>query len=183
MRKILIGAVLLMLSGVLYAQQFAFPTAEGYGKYTKGGRGGDVYLVTNLNDSGPGSLRGAIEASGPRTVVFRGSGTITLNKALDIHNPNITIAGQTAPGDGITIRRYPIIVRTNQAIIRHLLVRFGDESDRDDDAMGGRYVKNFIIDHVSTSWSINETTFYHCDSITVQWCIHSESLNLSNQIT
>jgi pectate lyase len=160
-----------------YAQQLSFPTAEGYGKYTKGGRGGVVYEVTNLNDSGLGSLRAAVEASGPRTVVFRVSGTITLTKALDIRNPYITIAGQTAPGDGITIRKFPIVVRADEVIIRYLRVRLGSESGRDDDAMGGRYFKNIIIDHVLASWSVDEVmSFYHCENITVQWCILSEAL-------
>jgi|GEM_PF-546767 len=158
-------------------QQLAFPSAEGYGKHTVGGRGGVVYEVTNLDDSGPGSLRAAVQASGPRTVVFRVSGTIVLNSSLTISNPFITIAGQTAPGDGICIRKYPLIVNANQVIIRYLRVRLGDESGGEYDAMSARWYRNIIIDHCSASWSQDETfSFYWCDSITVQWCLITESL-------
>jgi len=158
--------------------QLAFPGAEGYGKYTVGGRGGEVYEVTNLDDSGPGSLRAAVEASGPRTVVFRVSGTIIQNSALTISNPYITIAGQTAPGDGICLRKYPLVVSANQVIIRYIRVRLGHESRRNLDAFTARYIKNLIVDHVSASWGDDETlTVYHCDSVTVQWCIASETLN------
>ncbi len=157
--------------------QLAFPGAEGYGKYTVGGRGGQVFEVTNLQDSGQGSLRAAVEASGPRTVVFRVSGTIDLKSNLRISNSHITIAGQTAPGDGICIKRYPLMISADEVIIRYLRVRFGDESGRADDAISSRYVKNLILDHVSASWSVDETmSIYHCENITVQWCLISESM-------
>ena len=155
----------------------AFPGAEGYGAMTRGGRGGKVILVTNLNDSGPGSLREACKAEGPRIVVFTVSGTITLESRLRISNPYITIAGQTAPGDGICIRRYPISINASEVIIRYIRVRLGDETDNDADAISGRYHRNIILDHVSASWSIDETvSIYHCENVTIQWCLISESL-------
>lgn len=155
----------------------AFPGAEGYGAMTRGGRGGKVIMVTNLNDAGPGSLREACEREGPRIVVFRVSGTITLASALKISNPYITIAGQTAPGDGICIKKYPLLINASEIIIRYIRVRLGDETDVDADAIGGRYHKNIIIDHVSASWSVDETmSIYHCENVTVQWCLISESM-------
>ena len=109
-----------------FGQQLAFPTAEGYGKYTVGGRGGTVYEVTNLNDAGAGSLRAAVEASGARIVVFRVCGTITLNSNLTISNPNITIAGQTAPGEGITIRNSKVNLGGSvDLIVRNVRFRIG----------------------------------------------------------
>ena len=167
----------------LWSQQIAFPEAEGYGKYSRGGRGGVVYEVTNLNDSGQGSLRAAVEASGPRTVVFRVSGTIVLDSPLTIRHPYITIAGQTAPGDGICIRRHPLNIDADHVIIRYVRVRLGDESGNDYDAVSSRYTKHIILDHISASWSVDECmSIYHCDSITVQWCIVSESMSKSNHI-
>ena len=155
----------------------AFPGAEGYGAMTRGGRGGTVLRVTNLNDFGPGSLREAVETEGPRIVVFTVSGTITLESRLRISNPYITIAGQTAPGDGICIKRYPISINTNEVIIRYIRVRLGDEADVDADSISGRYNKNIILDHLSASWSIDETvSIYHCEDVTIQWCLISESL-------
>ncbi len=181
--KITTLLVLVFVSTSSNAKQLAFPTAEGYGKYTVGGRGGDVYEVTNLNDSGEGSLRAAVEAKGPRTAVFRVSGTILLESSLRVQNPFLTIAGQTAPGDGICLRRFPLVISADEVIVRHLRVRLGDESGDDSDAISARYVNNLILDHVSASWSVDETmSIYHCENITVQWCIISESMFNSNHI-
>ena len=177
------GLSLILAIANSWSQQLAFPTAEGYGKYSKGGRGGAVYEVTNLNDSGEGSLRAAVEASGPRTVVFRVSGTITLESPLRIKNPYLTIAGQTAPGDGICLRKNQISIDADHLIIRYIRVRLGDESGEDQDAISSRYVNNIILDHVSASWSVDEcVSIYHCDSVTVQWCLISESMSKSNHI-
>jgi pectate lyase len=178
-----VTVIALLTASVVNAQQLAFPSAEGYGKYTKGGRGGVVYEVTNLNDDGPGSLRAAVESSGPRTVVFRVSGTITLESPLRIKNPYITIAGQTAPGDGICLRKHPLLIDASEVVVRHIRIRLGDESGVDTDAVSSRYNKNIIIDHVSASWSIDETmSIYHCENVTVQWCLVSESLYKSNHV-
>lgn len=154
----------------------AFPTAEGFGKYTLGGRGGKVYEVTHLGDSGPGSLRAACEAEGPRTVVFLVSGTIALEDELEIEHPYITIAGQTAPGDGICVKNYQIKVDTDHVIIRHLRLRPGDELKVEQDAFSAEG-DHIIIDHCSVSWGVDETLSINKGSnITVQWCIVSESL-------
>lgn len=165
------------------SQVLAFPTAEGYGKYTVGGRGGRVYEVTNLNDEGPGSLREAIDAEGPRTIIFKVSGTIDLQSQLRIKHPNITIAGQSAPGDGICLKGYPLSIDADQVIIRFIRVRLGDETHTESDAISSRYHNHIILDHVSASWSVDETmSIYHCEDVTIQWCMVTESLYASGHM-
>ncbi|MCP9235271.1 polysaccharide lyase family 1 protein [Lewinella sp. JB7] len=178
---IVLLSVTYLISFNLPAQQLAFPTAEGYGKYALGGRGGAVYLVTNLHDGGDGSLRQAVEASGPRTVIFQVSGNIELESPLVIRNPYLTIAGQTAPGEGICLKNYPLNIDADHVIMRYLRIRPGDVSGKDYDAVSGRYHKHIILDHLSASWSVDETmSVYHCDSITVQWSMITESMYDSN---
>lgn len=154
----------------------AFPGAEGFGKYTIGGRGGKVIAVTNLHDSGPGSFRAACLAEGPRIIVFRASGTIFLKSQLEIESPYITIAGQSAPGDGICIAGHMVKVETDQVIIRYLRFRPGDISGIIYDGFSAEG-SHLIIDHCSVSWGIDETfSINKADNFTVQWCMVTESL-------
>lgn len=160
----------------------AFPGAEGFGATTPGGRGGRVLFVTNLNDAGPGSLRAACEADEPRIVIFRVSGTIRLNKPIRVRFPFMTLAGQTAPGDGICVRDYPFIVETHDVVIRYLRSRLGDVSGREEDSLDfAHHASNSIFDHCSATWSIDEClSLSGIDSnLTIQWCLIGEALNAS----
>ena len=166
----------------------AFPGAEGFGRFAAGGRGGAVFHVTTLADSGPGSLRAAVESRGPRTVVFDVGGTITLAMPLKISRRDITLAGQTAPGDGITLRGQPLVVAADDVVVRYIRVRLGDETQVQDDAVSVTRGRRIIIDHVSASWSVDETlsagSRYNPPEdgiydLTVQWSMIAESLNVS----
>lgn len=174
----------------------AFPGAEGGGRFTTGGRGGEIYRVTNLEDYGKnetpikGSLRYGIEKSDqPRNIIFDVSGIIELKRGLFlVDHPNVSILGQTAPGDGITLKNYNFSFNLSadskemNAIIRFLRCRPGDTyEDYAEDAIGGRYFTNAIVDHVTASWGVDETlSFYGCQNFTAQWCMSTESLNNSN---
>jgi len=174
-----IGILVFLSASLTQAQQLAFPGAEGYGRFAIGGRGGKVLFVTNLNDNGPGSLRAAIEARVPRIIVFKISGTIELESELRIVHPRITIAGQTAPGDGICLRRYPLIISADDAVVRFIRIRLGDEAGRLADGIGVRDAKNVIVDHCSVSWTLDEAvnTYHGTKNVTIQWCLISESLH------
>lgn len=167
----------------------AFPGAEGAGRFSEGGRGGRVIAVTNLDDSGPGSLRAALEAERPRTVVFHVSGTIALKSDIVVTNGRLTIAGQTAPGDGITIRDRTLNIAANDVVVRYIRARLGAASGTQQDALTITKGRRIILDHVSASWSIDETlsSSSHYDKpgdgvwdLTVQWSIIANSLRHSN---
>ncbi len=158
----------------------AFPGAEGGGMYTTGGRGGAVYEVTTLADSGPGSLREGVARSNT-TVVFRVGGTIHLESPLKITGSNLTLAGQTAPGEGITVSDYYTSIEADNLIVRYMRFRLGDRHPSEDDAFGGRYHKDIIIDHSSFSWSVDEVlSMYVNENTTVQWSVVSESMLMTS---
>lgn len=166
----------------------AFPGAEGHGRFSPGGRGGSVLFVTTLEDTGPGSLRAAVEATGPRTVVFETAGTIRLKSPLKIARGRITIAGQTAPGEGITLADQPLIIAADDVVVRYLRVRLGSESGVQEDAVTISRGRRILLDHLSASWSVDETLSVGSRysppengvyDVTVQWSLIGESLNRS----
>ncbi len=163
-------------------RQLAFPEAEGYGRFARGGRGGKVYEVTTLDDSGPGSLREAVEASGPRTAVFRVGGLIALKSKLVVRNPYLTVAGQTAPGDGICVKNHTFgCLETHDVVIRHVRVRVGDETKTTQDGSGARGCDHVIFDHCSISWSIDEGfSSREARNLTVQRCLIAEALHIAD---
>ncbi len=161
----------------------AFPGAEGFGAGTPGGRGGKVIFVRNLDDSGPGSFRDACEMKGPRMIVFRVAGIVDLKKAIRISEPYATIAGQTAPGDGVCFRGSEISIRTHDVIMRFIRSRPGDISEGEVDAINiAGDSRNVILDHCSATWSIDEALSPSgaISDVTVQWCLIAEGLNKSH---
>jgi hypothetical protein len=171
-------------------QQLAFKGAEGAGRFAAGGRGGKVIRVTNLNDDGPGSLRAAIVTNGPRIVTFDVAGTIRLKSDLIIREPRITITGENAPAGGIAIADHGLVIKADDVIIRYFRSRLGDVSKAESDAISVSSGRRIILDHVSASWSVDETlsaSARYTDSegiydLTVQWSIISESLRKGGHI-
>lgn len=156
----------------------AFPGAEGYGRFASGGRGGKVYHVTTLEDGkGEGTLRHALEAKGARTVVFDVAGTIFLDRPIHVVHGDLTVAGQTSPGDGVCIAGQPVSVMADNVIIRYLRFRVGNRGGGEPDGFQCTRCRNLIVDHCTISWSVDECcSVYGCEDATLQWCLVSESL-------
>lgn len=156
----------------------AFPGAEGNGSATPGGRGGAVYLVTTLEDAGPGSLRDACEAAEPRIVVLTVDGIIELESPIDINDPFITIAGQTAPGGGVCLKNFGINITTDDVVIRYLRIRPGNETESNAPGIAITNGERIIVDHCSISWTTGPAIAVSGDSdeITLQWNLIAESL-------
>ncbi|HAJ01729.1 MAG TPA: pectate lyase, partial [Brevundimonas sp.] len=171
------------------SQVLAFPGAEGAGRYAVGGRGGRVLRVTHTGDSGPGSLRAAVETDGPRTIVFDTGGIIRLESPLVIRRGRVTLAGQTAPGGGITLIGQPLIISADEVIVRHIRSRLGAEQAMEADSISVTRGRRIILDHVSASWSVDETLSVGSRydppergiyDVTVQNSVIAESLNASS---
>jgi hypothetical protein len=180
-RILITGMICASLTCVEAQNVLSFPGAEGFGRYTTGGRGGKVYVVDKLTDDGSeGTLRYALNQKGPRYIVFKTGGTIYLESPLRIKEGDVTIAGQTAPGDGITVANYETFVAADNVIIRYMRFRMGDQKKFEGDAFGARFIKNLIVDHCSMSWSTDETvSIYASENTTLQWCLIAESLRNS----
>lgn len=180
-KRFTIGILCGISIGINAQNVVSFPGAEGFGRYTTGGRGGKVYIITKLTDDGSeGTLRYALNQKGPRYVIFKTGGTIYLESPLKIKEGNVTIAGQTAPGEGITVANYETFVGADNVIIRYMRFRMGDQKNFEGDALGARFIKNLMVDHCSMSWSTDETvSIYNNENTTLQWCVIAESLRNS----
>ena len=170
-----------------------FPGARGFGTDTRAGRGGRVIAVTSLANDGAGSLRAALDQAGPRIIVFKVGGIITLRDKLYVREPFVTVAGQTAPGGGITLRDFGLVIVTNDVLIQHVRIRPGNQGDidasandaievlgkRDNEDVSGGY--NVVLDHISASWAEDEvvSTWFGAHDVTVSWSVISEGLNRS----
>ena len=185
----------LMAMGVnLYTQaqtrMLAFPGAEGYGKYATGGRGGKTYVVTSLDDCDEsklkeGTFRWAVKQPGKKIVTFAVNGTIYLKSALNLDCGDLTILGQTAPGEGICLADYPVTISCENAIIRYIRIRLGNRqvAFHEGDGFGFNGANNVIMDHCSISWSIDEClSISAATNLTIQWCMVEQALNKGGHV-